>query len=264
MRARVERPQVVAHRGASEVLAEHTLGAYLEALDSGAEGLECDVRLTSDGHLVCFHDRDLRRTASRPGLVSTMELAELDQLEFASWKNPWADLDDEAPEPEAGLDKMLTLRKLFEVVADHDRRIDLAIETKHPTRYGALVEKRLVELLRHFGWQRPGGPARVMSFSWVALQRVQRMAPDVPVVMLIERARHWPLVRQVLEEGWILGPGIDQLTGHPGFLRRLTETDREIHVWTVNTDAQLELCQELGVSAIITDRPAYMLDRLGG
>ena len=42
---------------------------------------------------------------------------------------------------------MLTLRRLFEVVADHDRRIELAIETKHPTRYGALVERRLVELL---------------------------------------------------------------------------------------------------------------------
>ncbi len=264
MRARVERPQVVAHRGASEALAEHTLGAYLEALDAGAEGLECDVRLTSDGHLVCFHDRDLRRTGSQRGLVSTMELAELDQLEFASWKNPWADLDDEAPDRDENLVKMLTLRKLCEVVADHDRRIDLAIETKHPTRYGALVEKRLVDLLRHFGWQRPGSPARVMSFSWVALQRVQRMAPDVPVVMLIERARHWPVVKQVLEDGWILGPGIDQLTRHPGFARRLATTGREIHVWTVNTEAQLELCQELGVSAIITDRPAYMRELLDG
>ena len=264
MRARVDRPQVVAHRGASESLAEHTLGAYLEALDAGAEGLEADVRLTSDGHLVCFHDRDLRRTGHRRGLVSTMELAELDQLEYASWKNPWSDLDDEAPERDEGLDKLLTLRKLFETVADHDRRIELAIETKHPTRYGSLVEKRLVEQLRHFGWHRPGSPARVMSFSWVALQRVQRMAPDVPVVMLIERARHWPVVKQVLEPGWILGPGIEQLTRHPEFVRRLARTDREIHVWTVNTDEQLELCRELGVSAIITDRPAYMLERLDG
>jgi glycerophosphoryl diester phosphodiesterase len=82
--------------------------------------------------------------------------------------------------------------------------------------------------------------------------------------MLVERARNWPLIRQVVEPGWILGPGIDQLTEHPWFVRRLARTDREIHVWTVNTDAQLELCQELGVSAIITDRPAYMLDRLDG
>lgn len=264
MRARVERPQVVAHRGASETLPEHTLRAYLEALDTGADGLECDVRLTSDGHLVCFHDRDLRRTGSRRGLVSTMQLAELDELEFASWKNPWADLDDEAPDRDEDLDRMLTLRRLFEVVADHDRRVELAIETKHPTRYGALVEKRLVELLRHFGWHRPGSPVRVMSFSWVALQRVQRLAPDVPVVMLIDRARHWPLARTVLEDGWILGPGVEELARHPGYARRLARTGREIHVWTVNTDAQLELCRELGVSAVITDRPAYMRQLIDG
>ena len=92
------RPQVVAHRGASHEIAEHTLGAYLAALDAGAEAFECDVRLTADGHLVCVHDRDLRRTASTRGIVSTMELAELDELDFASWKNPWADLDDEAPD----------------------------------------------------------------------------------------------------------------------------------------------------------------------
>ena len=63
-------PQVVAHRGASHENAEHTLGAYIAALEAGADGLECDVRLTADGHLVCVHDRDLRRTAQqrRPGL----------------------------------------------------------------------------------------------------------------------------------------------------------------------------------------------------
>ena len=61
------RPQVVAHRGASHENAEHTLGAYLKALEQGAEALECDVRLTADGHLVCVHDRDLRRIASTQG-----------------------------------------------------------------------------------------------------------------------------------------------------------------------------------------------------
>src|SRR5213592_791480 len=103
------RPQVVAHRGASAARAEHTLGAYLAALDEGAEALECDIRLTADGHLVCVHDRDLRRTANRTGLVSTTELADLDKLDFASWKNPWADLDDERDEPDPEHGKVLTL-----------------------------------------------------------------------------------------------------------------------------------------------------------
>ena len=130
------RPQVVAHRGSSHAAAEHTLAAYVKALDEGAEALECDVRLTADGHLVCVHDRDLRRTTSTVGLVSTMNLAELDELDFASWKNPWSDLDDEAPDRDPQDGKVLTLRKLLETVADYDRHVELAIETKHPTRYG--------------------------------------------------------------------------------------------------------------------------------
>ena len=146
------RPQVVAHRGASHDKAEHTLGAYLQAIDDGAEALECDVRLTADGHLVCVHDRDLRRTAAHKGTVSTMHLSELDQLDFASWKNPWAELDDEVDEPEPEHKKVLTLKRLLETVADYDRRVEVAIETKHPTRYSGLVERRLAEMLRHFGW----------------------------------------------------------------------------------------------------------------
>ena len=88
--------------------------------------------------------------------MSTKELAELDELDFASWKRPWADLDDEAPESDPELGKVLTLRRLLETVADFGRPVELAIETKHPTRYGGLVEKRLVELLATFGGPAPG------------------------------------------------------------------------------------------------------------
>jgi len=257
------RPQVVAHRGASSTNAEHTLGAYVEAIREGAGALECDVRLTADGHLVCVHDRDLRRTASTRGLVSTMELADLDQLEFASWKNPWATLDDEAPDRDPDLDGVLTLRRLLETVAAEERPVELAIETKHPTRYGGLVERRLVETLADFGWSGAESPVRVMSFSYVALQRMQRLAPDLRLVMLIDKARHWPVLKPVLEPGWILGPGIDALTRHPKFAGKLADTGRDVHVWTVNTHDQLDLCLDLGVEAVITDRPSEVLGWLG-
>ncbi len=51
--------------------------AYVAALEAGADGLECDVRLTADGHLICAHDRDLRRTTDARGAISTMNLEEL-------------------------------------------------------------------------------------------------------------------------------------------------------------------------------------------
>ena len=256
------RPQVVAHRGASHESAEHTLGAYLKALEQGADALECDVRLTADGHLVCVHDRDLRRIASTKAAVSAMELADLNQLDFASWKNPWADLDDEAPDRDPERDGVLTLRRLLETVASYDRRVELAIETKHPTRYAGLVERKLVEMLREFGWHEADAPVRVMSFSYVALQRVQRLAPALPVVMLLEHARHWPVLRPLVDDDWIVGPGITTLRKHPAFARRLVDSGRDIHVWTVNTEGDLQTCLDLGVEAVITDRPRFMLDLL--
>jgi glycerophosphoryl diester phosphodiesterase len=256
------RPQVVAHRGASHENAEHTLGAYVAALDAGAEGLECDVRLTADGHLVCVHDRSLRRTASQRRVVSTMELAELSELDFASWKNPWADLDDEAPDRDESLDRVLTLRRLLETVADYERRVEVAIETKHPTRYAGLVEKRLVEMLRDFGWDQAGAPVRVMSFSFTALQRVERLAPGVALVQLVDHAQYWPMLRRAIGKDWIVGPGITELRDHRKLGPRIARAGHDMHVWTVNTEEDLRLCLDLGVKAVITDRPAYILGLL--
>lgn len=258
------RPQVVAHRGASHELAEHTLGAYLAALDQGAEALECDVRLTADGHLVCVHDRDLRRTANNRGVVSTMRLAELDDLDFAQWKSPWSDLDDEAPEVDDAHQRVLTLRTLLETVADYERPVDIAIETKHPTRYAGLVERRLVELLAEFGWTGAESPARVMSFSWVAMNRVRRLAPDLDIVLLLDRAFSWRMTAALREDHWIVGPGIDLLRDQPRFAQRLRRDGLRVHVWVVNTPEELDLCRALGVEAVITDRPRAAMEHYTG
>jgi glycerophosphoryl diester phosphodiesterase len=260
-------PQVVAHRGASHENAEHTLRAYVAALDAGADGLECDVRMTADGHLVCVHDRDLRRTASKTGLISTSNLEDLQQLDFASWKNPWAELDDEAPDRDRSLDGVLTLRKLLETVADYDRRVEVAIETKHPTRYGGLVEKRVAELLHGFRWDESSSgeptPVRVMSFSFTALQRMQRLAPSVPVVQLIDKPQYWSMLRRVIGPDWLVGPGIELVRNHPKVATRIGRSGHGVYVWTVNSEADLRLCQEIGVKAVITDRPAHLLELLG-
>ena len=70
----------MAHRGSSAAHAEHTLAAYELALDEGADALECDVRLTRDGVLVCVHDRRIDRVSDGRGVLSTLELADLTDL----------------------------------------------------------------------------------------------------------------------------------------------------------------------------------------
>jgi glycerophosphoryl diester phosphodiesterase len=257
-------PQVVAHRGSSLVNAEHTLGAYVAALDEGAEGLEADVRLTADGHLVCVHDRRIDRTANGRGVVSTMELAQLHELDFASWKNPWAQLDDETPENDPEQGRVLTLQRLLEAVADYDRPVDLAIETKHPTRYTGLVERALVEQLDRFGWAGKRSPVRVMSFSYLALKRLRKLAPDLDVVMLVDKLYAWQVTRNVVGEDWIVGPGIDLLRENPRFRERLAHSGRRIHVWTPNSPEELDLCVDTGAEAVITDTPGAALRHLRG
>jgi glycerophosphoryl diester phosphodiesterase len=71
------------------------------------------------------------------------------------------------------------------------------------------------------------------------------------------------MVRRVMGADWLVGPGIHLLTDYPRLARRIAESGHGVHVWTVNTEPELRRCQELGVQAVITDRPAYLLELLG-
>ncbi|HET6937523.1 MAG TPA: glycerophosphodiester phosphodiesterase, partial [Nocardioides sp.] len=105
-------------------------------------------------------------------------------------------------------------------------------------------------------------PARVMSFSHTALQRMARLAPGVRLVQLLDKARYWQVLRRVVGADWVIGPGIELLTEHPRLAERIVASGHDVHVWTVNHEPELRRCQALGVEAIITDRPAYMLELL--
>jgi glycerophosphoryl diester phosphodiesterase len=259
-------PSVVAHRGASEDAPEHTLAAYRRAIEDGADALECDIRMTADGHLVCVHDRRVNRTSNGRGAVSALELADLAALDFGSWKGQAGD-KEEPDRDSRDNTAVLTLERLLELVADADRRVELAIETKHPTRWAGQIEQRLLALLRRYGLDSPppGEPSRVrvMSFSARSLHRVQATAPAVPTVYLMQfvlpRHRDGALPRGVR----IAGPSIRIVRNHPGYVARLHRAGHRVHVWTVDDPADVELCTHLGVDAVITNRPKQVLSQLG-
>ncbi|MFI9245730.1 glycerophosphodiester phosphodiesterase [Streptomyces sp. NPDC053086] len=265
--------QVVAHRGASEDAPEHTLAAYRKAMEDGADALECDVRLTADGHLVCVHDRRVNRTSNGRGAVSALELADLAALDFGSWKTGdiWRGRDEEPDWEHRPEDReetsVLTLERLLELVADAGRRVELAIETKHPTRWAGQVEERLLTLLKRFGLDAPASaaesPVRIMSFSARSLHRVRAAAPTLPTVCLMQfvspRLRDGRLPAGV----HIAGPSIRIVRNHPSYVERLKRAGHQVHVWTVNEPEDVDLCLELGIDAIITNRPRAVLQQLG-
>ncbi len=143
--------QVVAHRGSSGSYPEHTLQAFRAAIAEGADAIECDVRLTRDGVLVCVHDRRVDRTSNGRGVVSALELADLHELDFASWRRQVTGDAGLPEEPDLDASRVLTLERLLQLVADTDRPVQLQIETKHPTRHRGQVERALVHLLNRYG-----------------------------------------------------------------------------------------------------------------
>jgi glycerophosphoryl diester phosphodiesterase len=278
---------VVAHRGASEAVAEHTLAAYVAAVASGADALECDVRLTRDGHLVCVHDRTVNRTSDGRGIVSEFDLDALNALDFSSWHGELPASADQllsdspylsgvAPDRVERGGGVLTLERLLALVRDAPGEVRLLIETKHPTRYAGLVEKELVRVLARFGWAGQEGPARtlrmpanmdsrvvVMSFAPTALRRVKLLAPDIPTVLLLERLL--PVRRDgLLPAGVpIAGPGLHLLRADPGFVARVHARGHRVFVWTVNEPEDVRYVLDLGVDTVITDRPSQVLAQLG-
>ncbi|MBH5336052.1 glycerophosphodiester phosphodiesterase [Streptomyces pactum] len=248
-------PQIVAHRGASHDHPEHTLAAYEQAIADGADALECDVRLTADGRLVCLHDRRVERTSDGRGAVSALTLAQLDALDFGSWKGGGA-----------GPAQVLAFDELLALATSAGRPVELAVETKHPTRWAGRVERELVRQLSLFGLHRTRlgerPRVRLMSFSRLALRRMAALAPDLPRVLLTERAplpgRAAALPRGVR----IAGPGIELVRSRPEIVTRLLAAGHQVHVWTVDDPEDVELCVRLGVHALITNRPAQVRAQL--
>jgi glycerophosphoryl diester phosphodiesterase len=246
-------PFVVAHRGASASRPEHTLAAYDLALKEGADGVECDVRLTRDGHLVCVHDRRLDRTSTGAGLVSTMTLAQLRELEYGAWHDSWR------PDGTQGDTSLLTLDALVSLVLDWHRPVKIFIETKHPVRYGSLVENKVLALLHRFGIASPASAARsravVMSFSAAAVWRIRRAAPLLPTVLLGRNARYLTSSAATAVGATAVGPSVAALKDYPQLVDRAAAQGRAVYCWTVDGYDDIDFCRDVGVAWIASNYP---------
>jgi glycerophosphoryl diester phosphodiesterase len=282
------RPLVYAHRGASAEFAEHTRAAYLRALADGADGVECDVHLTRDQHVVLLHDANLDRTSDGTGPVAERTIDELRLLDFSSWKGV------RIPEAYgARSEQFLTLPDLLDLLRDFGRDIGLAIELKHPSPYQLKLEDRVLEVLRREGWDPVTsrlGNIRVtfMSFSPDSVRHLRKTVPaeficqlldDINVAEIREELGLGPLtggaVANVMKaaqlegerilndcEVGMAGPGIDYVRQHARTVQRWLASGRRFRVWTVDAENDVALCQGLGIHEITTNKPAQVLAQL--
>lgn len=249
-------PQVIAHRGANDAEPEHSLASYIRAIEQGVDGVECDVRLTNDGTLVCVHDRRIDRTSTGRGSVSGQLLAELATSDFSGSLDDWMDFED--PRPDESRTRLLTLETLLTTVLDASQTIEFSIETKHPVRYGKYVELELCSVLKRYGLLN-SKRARVMSFSRRAVSRFSAMAPGNSTVYLMSRPR-FRYRSGVLPAGVeIAGIDIEYLHKDPEYVERVHAHGGQVHVWTVDYIPDVDYCLELGVDAIISNHPGKVI-----
>lgn len=283
-----QRPLVFAHRGASGAFAEHTRAAYLQALADGADGVECDVHLTRDQHVVLLHDANLDRTSDGTGPVADRTLRELRHLDFSSWKGVRI---PEAYGARSG--QFLTLADLLDLLRGAGRPVRLAIELKHPSPYQLKLEDRVLDLLRAEGWDPASSTVdsiavTFMSFSPDSVRHLLRSVPPKHICQLVDDINIHEIrgglglglitggaianlmkatqleAERILNERLVglAGPGIDYVREHPGTARRWLESGRRLRVWTVDSAEDVALCQELGIQELTTNVPGRVLSQL--
>ncbi|MGH3443538.1 MAG: glycerophosphodiester phosphodiesterase [Nitriliruptorales bacterium] len=255
---RRSRPLVVAHRGASTEAPEHTRAAYDAAVAAGADAVEVDVRLSRDGVLVCVHDADLERVAGRRGRVDELTLDELRGLDIGSWFNRAR--PDRARDVYAR-ERIVTLEEELAHVDEAD--VGIVVELKEPDLTGGRMEAALVELLgRRDLLAAPRGRLVVETFDRGALVRLHRRAPEIALGLLWFDEADAGLADTPPDWLEVSGPNLYALFASDGHVERMHASGRTVYVWTADDEEEVAALVELGVDAIVTNRPRAVVTQM--
>jgi glycerophosphoryl diester phosphodiesterase len=206
------------------------MAAYKAAVDEGADGFECDVRITKDNQLVLWHDADMQRVAGNSARIADSTLKEI----------------------KSHYQQAITLDELLILARDNNK--ELAIETKHPVPSGSAVEKGVMELLSQ---EKPVADIHVMSFSWIALENVRRINPEQKTVALLHDTFSFAMRRFTSAQA--IGPGITAFRKKP----HLNQDPRNLFIWTVDDADDMRFCADNGVDVLITNTPSNARSVLG-
>jgi glycerophosphoryl diester phosphodiesterase len=224
---------IYAHRGASSDFAEGSKAAYEGALAQGADGFECDVRLTKDKQIICYHDRNTTRLSK-----INLEIAKSTYSELKEKVDPYR------------LDQLLDLAI--------ENKKDLVIEFKHPVPTGGLVEKLTHNLLaeKSAAITKSKITVSLISFSYLATLRNLRSGHQSAYLIQSK-------ILSKINPAPIIGPSIKLVRENPEFISTQIKKGKKVFVWTVNNEADLQLCARLGVNAVMSDNPARARKMLG-
>jgi glycerophosphoryl diester phosphodiesterase len=243
---------IVAHRGASHDAPENTLAAFRLAIEQGADAFEADFYLTSDGHIVSFHDKDTKRIAGEKLAVTDTPFERLRGLDVGQWKGPrWQG------------ERMPTME---EVLAAVPKGKKIFIELKSgPEIVAPMAEAIVASSLST-------DQIVIISFHEDAVAECKKQLPNLKACWLCgfkkKNGKQPPTADEVIAT--LRRTGADGLDAeavpehfNEAFIHRLREAGfEEFHVWTVDDPTVARFYRDLGAASITTNRPGWLREQL--
>ncbi|MDP9069803.1 MAG: glycerophosphodiester phosphodiesterase [Actinomycetota bacterium] len=265
-------PLHYAHQGGAREAPSSTLFAMRRAVAAGADGLELDVHVTADRHLVVCHDATVDRTTDGTGRIAQLTLEQVQALDNAYWWVPDKVVDHGGAPADYPLRgraphdpdlRIPPLRAVLEAFPDTFLNFDIKETAPAVEPYEGL----LAELLREFGRT---DDVIVASFLDEATDAFSAIAPEVSTSagMAATAAFYF-----AVQDGTSPPPMRHHALQVPSAFEDVTVVDHRfveaahqlglaVHVWTVDEAADMEALLDLGVDGIMTDRPSVLGDVL--
>jgi glycerophosphoryl diester phosphodiesterase len=280
-------PEVIAHRGASGYLPEHTLPAYALAYGQGAAWIEPDVVMTRDGVLVALHDTTLESTtdvaarfsararADGRYYVADFDSSEIDALRVKE-RVPARFPQEPAIFRVPSFDDVLTT--LVGLNRSTGCQVGVFPEIKDSAAHhasGLDPERALLAALARHGLE--SSPlVRIQSFEPASLERLRGYGSRHHLVQLIadDPARAPPIeLAAIARYANAIGPAKTLLVRDPTLVARAHALELDVVAWTFRADqvakgfasfdAELDWATALGIDALFTDHPDRAVARLG-
>jgi glycerophosphoryl diester phosphodiesterase len=228
--------KIFAHRGASAYAPENTLPAFELAIQQGAEGVEFDVQLSSDGAIVVIHDETLERTTNGGGHVKDFDLRTLQKLNAA------ADHRGQSA-------YIPTLAEVLAILQPTEMDINIELKTSVIDYPG--IEEKVLEQIEIYGLE---DRVILSSFNHYTLHRLAKLGTQSQLALLFSDPiyKPWNYARDFGAQA--IHPWIYHITSKK-WVRKAHDAGVLVRPWTVDRKGELRRMIRWGVDAIFTNRP---------
>lgn len=233
----MNKPLVIAHRGASFYAPENTIVAYEKAVKMEADAIEIDVHKSKDGELIVCHDEKVDRTTNGKGYIKDLTVKEIKKLDAGNW------FDEKYSTA-----KIPLLEEVLQFVKKEN--ILLNIELKNGPIFYENIEEDLVNIIKEYQLEEK---VLISSFNHYSLLKIKMLAPEIKTGILYIGGLVAP---------WEYAKKVKANAIHPLFftinkdiVRASINNGILVNPFTVNDKEELTLMAKIDVSGIITDRP---------